>query len=308
MSAANEEKIATGLGWFSIGLGLTELLAPRQLANFIGLEQNKDHRDVTLRLYGLREIAAGIGILSQPKPGGWLWARVAGDALDLASLGVAFTSDDARPGKLAGATAAVVGVTALDILTAQRLSQSSNGDGAGSARASESVIINRSPTEIYSFWRDFNNLPRFMSHLDSVRVIDDKRSHWTVRTLADKTLEWDAEITQDEPGSQISWRSLEGADVPNSGTVSFGPATGNRGTVVRVELEYAPPGGVAVAKIANFFKGEPAGQHVYQSLHALKQVLETGEVTKSDASIHSGMHPAQPPKELQSAAAGNGTH
>lgn len=303
---AREEKFATGLGWFSIGLGLAELIAPRQLANFIGLE-DKGRRNVTLRLYGLREIAAGIGILSQPQPAGWLWARVAGDMLDLASLGIAFTSEDSSTGKLAGATAAVASVTALDILTAQRLSRSVNGFDIGTVAASESVIINRPPDEVYSFWRDFNNLPRFMSHLESVRIIDNKRSHWTVQTLGGKTVEWDAEITHDQPGSRIAWHSLEGAQVPNSGNVSFTRATGNRGTVVRAEVEYAPAGGAIVAKIANLLKGEPAGQHIYQSLHALKQVLETGEVTKSDASIHPGMHPAQPPENIQASVAAAGS-
>lgn len=303
MPSANEEKIATGLGWFSIGLGLAELVAPRQLANFIGLE-SKSHRNITLRLYGLREIAAGIGILAQPQPAGWLWARVAGDMLDLASLGLAFTSNDASAGKLAGATAAVAGVTALDILTAQRLSQSTNGFDNGTVSATESVIINRSPDDIYRFWRDFANLPRFMSHLESVHVIDGRRSHWTVKTVGGRTIEWDAEIAHDQPGSRIAWHSLEGAQVPNSGNVSFRPATGNRGTVVRVEVEYAPPGGALIAQVSNLLKGEPAGQHIYQSLHALKQVLETGEVTKSDASIHDGMHPAQPPEKARAAAAG----
>jgi uncharacterized membrane protein len=298
MASLDEGKVAAGLGWFSIGLGLAELLAPRQMAGFIGL-RDKGHRENILRLYGLREITAGVGLLSQSNPAPWLWARVAGDALDLASLGLAFGAPDAKPGKLAGATAAVAGVTALDILAAQRSSGTFNGNAPStSVTATESVTINRSADELYRFWRDFDNLPRFVSYLESVRVIDDKRSHWTLRTLGGKTFEWDAEITHDEPGSRISWRSLQGADIPNSGTVSFTQATGNRGTVVRVQVEYSPPGGVAVAKLSRLLKGEPAGQHIYESLHALKQVLETGEVTRSDASVHRGMHPAQPPQSL----------
>jgi uncharacterized membrane protein len=304
MAAAIEEKVSTGLGWFSIGLGLAELVAPRQLLNFIGLEDG-GHRKTILRTYGLREISAGVGILVQPKPVGWLWARVAGDALDLASLGMAFESPDASRGKLAAATAAVVGVTALDILTAQRLCQPS--DGSSSATATESVIIGRPAQEIYAFWRDFNNLPRFISYVKAVHVVDDKRSHWTVETLAGKTLEWDAEITLDQPGSRISWRSTEGADVPNSGNVSFTPAPGNRGTVVRVQMDYAPPGGAAVAKLAKLLKGEPAGLHISQALRSLKQLLETGEVVKSDASIHPGMHPAQPPESVPAGMV-NATH
>ena len=298
MNSLNEGKVATGLGWFSIGLGLAELLAPRQLASLIGIE-DKGHRETILRLYGLREIAAGVGILAQSNPAPWLWARVAGDALDLTSLGFAFGAPDAKSAKLAGATAAVAGVTALDILAAQRFSEPSNGYAAStSVTATESVTINRSAHEIYSFWRDFSNLARFMSFVENVRAIDEKRSHWTVRTLGGKTFEWDAEITQDEPGSRISWRSLEEAEIPNSGTVTFKPAAGNRGTVVRVEMNYSPPGGMAVAKLSRLLKGEPAGQHIYESLHALKQVLETGEVVRSDASIHRGMHSAQPPQSL----------
>ena len=294
MAAAIEEKVATGLGWFSIGLGLAEVIAPRQLSRFIGLE-DEGHRNTVLRTYGFREIAAGVGILVQPKPTGWLWARVAGDGMDLVALGMAFKSPDACRGRLVGATAAVVGVTALDILTAQRLSQASNGHGGSStATATESVIIDRPAQEIYAFWRDFNNLPRFISYVESVRVLDNKRSHWTMQTVAGKTLEWDAEITHDQPGSRISWRSAEGADVPNSGNVSFTPAPGNRGTIVRVQMDYVPPGGAAIAKLAKLLKGEPAGLHISQALHSLKQILETGEVIKSDASIHPGMHPAQP--------------
>ena len=113
-------RIARALGWFSIGLGLTELFGAHSLDQFLGT----DHREKTLRFFGLREIAAGVGILSRAKPGPvWLWARVAGDALDLGALGVALDSDDTRRENVVIATAAVVGVTALDVYCACKLTQ-----------------------------------------------------------------------------------------------------------------------------------------------------------------------------------------
>jgi uncharacterized membrane protein len=160
------------------------------------------------------------------------------------------------------------------------------------------ITINRSANEIYAFWRDFENLPRFMSHLESVQETEGQRSHWKAKAPAGMTVEWDAEIIDDTPGERISWRSLEGADVPNAGSVRFKPATGGRGTVVTVEIEYQPPGGALGAAIAKLFGEEPQ-QQVSDDLRIFKQVMETGEVVRSDATIH-GPHlaqrPAQPPK------------
>src|SRR5215216_6127735 len=116
---ASEERLATGLGWFSIGLGLAEILAPKGLARLIGTEGK--HTGL-IRLMGLREITAGIGILTNRRPTQWVWARVAGDALDLTCLSIALLSDDSDKARVTLATAAVVGVTALDIYDAQKLS------------------------------------------------------------------------------------------------------------------------------------------------------------------------------------------
>jgi hypothetical protein len=107
-----KRKVAIGLGWFGIGLGLTEVFAGKALARALGLED----RTRVLRLFGLREIATGIGILTAAKPRPWLWARVAGDALDLIVLGSALGARNAKRGQLAFATASVLGVTALDVV------------------------------------------------------------------------------------------------------------------------------------------------------------------------------------------------
>jgi hypothetical protein len=110
--------IARGLGWFSLALGAAELLAPRRLSGMLGLD---DH-SVLIRSYGLREIGAGIGLLMAARPAPWLWARVAGDALDLGSLGAARRSTP-RAGAMNAAIAGVAAVTALDIAAASRLRQ-----------------------------------------------------------------------------------------------------------------------------------------------------------------------------------------
>ena len=160
------------------------------------------------------------------------------------------------------------------------------------------VTINRSPEELYNFWHNFENLPRFMRHLESVQVAGNGRSHWRVKAPAEQTVEWDAEVVEDRPNELIAWRSLEGADVENSGTVRFTPATGGRGTWVQVELEYDPPAGKAGALVAKMFGEEPEKQ-LYDDLHAFKQVMELGEVVLSEATIdstHLVQRPGQPPE------------
>jgi hypothetical protein len=113
--------LARGLGWFSIGLGLTEMLTPRMLTDQLGMEG----KEPLLRFYGAREMAAGIGILMSDNPSPWIWARVAGDALDLATLASGLDAQNPRKGNVAIALAAVAGVTALDCITAQALTGTS---------------------------------------------------------------------------------------------------------------------------------------------------------------------------------------
>ncbi|HYY56917.1 MAG TPA: SRPBCC family protein [Pyrinomonadaceae bacterium] len=303
----NAEKLARGLGWFSIGLGLAELLAPRGIAKISGVRGNTGF----IRLMGLREICHGIGIFSQGRrPAAAVWARVAGDALDLAALGAAFASPESNKGRVAFATANVLAVTALDVLCAQQLSSNNGAATGGTNQVKKSLIINRSPEELYQFWRDLENLPTFMHHLESVRETGEGRSHWVAKAPAGTTVEWDAEIIEDRPNELIAWRSLEGADVENSGSVSFERAPGNRGTIVRVEMSYNPPGGAIGALVAKLF-GEEPGQQAQESLRCLKQVMETGEVVLSDGTIWDNgyltQRPAQPPsgRELgQSQGAG----
>ncbi len=289
LPTANARKLANGLGWFSIGLGLTELLAPNTIAKITGVS---NRRTGLIRLYGLRELAAGIGIFVQQKPAEAVWSRVAGDAMDLASLGVAFTAPDAKKGRIAFATANVLAVTALDLVCAKQLSA-----GAKGVHAKASCVVNRSPEEVYSFWRNFSNLSRFMKHLESVTELGDGRSHWVAKGPANTKVEWDATIIADVPGEVITWRSLENSDVDHAGAVRFEQAPGGRGTIVKVNIEYNPPAGVVGATVAKLFGEEPE-QQLDDDLRRFKQVLEVGEVVVSDATLlgtgYFAQRPARP--------------
>lgn len=143
----------------------------------------------------------------------------------------------------------------------------------------QSYTIRRSPYELYQFWRNFENLPQFMSHLESVRVLDERRSHWVAKAprLAGGQVEWDAEIINDEPASVIAWRSLDGADVPNTGSVRFVPAAADQGTEVHVTIEYLPPAGQVGRLLAKLFGEEPQ-QQIREDLRKFKQLMEAGEI------------------------------
>ena len=292
------ESLADFLGYFSIGLGLAEVLAPTLMSRIIGVKRPDERNRSTMRLMGLREISHGVAILSNQQPEKAVWSRVAGDALDLALLGKTLANPDNDRGRTLFATANVLAVTALDIMCAKQLSRqpetAANAQmDRGIVRTKRSTTVQCSAEEAYELWHNFENLPRFMRHLESVAVIDDRRSHWVAKAPVGKRVEWDAETIEDRPNELIAWRSLPGADVYNAGEVRFNPAPGGRGTEVRVTLDYRPPLGKLGSKVAMLWREEP-GQQVADDLRHFKQVLETGEIVFSDATKQRGMHPAQP--------------
>ena len=144
-------------------------------------------------------------------------------------------------------------------------------------RVEKSVTINVAPERLYNFWRNFENLPRFMCNLESVEVRDDKRSHWVATGPAGTRAEWEAEIINEVPNELIGWRSVEGSKVDNAGSVHFKPAAGGRGTEVKVVLRYDPPGGVFGAAVSKMFGEDPEYQ-VQEDLRRLKMLVETGEI------------------------------
>jgi uncharacterized membrane protein len=213
--------------------------------------------------------------------------------LDMAAIGFAMTRPRVSRIRLGGAMAAVAGVTAPDAVEAMRLSKTSSESAIQEATAV--ITVNKSPEQVYWFWHDFENFPRFMTHLESVQVTGDGRSRWTAKGPGGRSIQWDAEITEERPDELIAWRSLAGADVDNSGYVRFTPAPGGRGTEVRVELRYAPPAGAVGATAAKLLGSEP-GQQVMDDLRRFKQVVEAGEVVRSDALL-GGENVAELPKQ-----------
>ena len=163
-------------------------------------------------------------------------------------------------------------------------------DAAHAIRVERSITIMRPVEELFRFWRDFENLPRVMGHLEAVTVKSLTRSHWTAKGPAGSKIEWEAEIINERPNELIAWKSIEGALVPNAGSVHFTPAPGDRGTEVRVVLEYAPPAGRLGAQVARLL-GEEPGIQVREDLWRLKQLMETGEITVSPRSAGRGGEP-----------------
>ncbi|MCX4243126.1 SRPBCC family protein [Paraliomyxa miuraensis] len=274
-------------------------MAPSKLAHLVGMRADQTTRRA-LRLHGLRELVTGVGVLVAARRGRWLWMRVGGDLLDLGILAITATSrrPTRRPRTLLTALAAV---TVLDVLAASRAARGEERSHS-TVRAlptqprtvKAAVTIGRPIEEVYAFWRKLDNLSAVMVHVESIVELDERRSHWTVRGPAGTTLEWDAEITEDRPNEMIAWRSTPEADVRSCGVVHFVPAPGGRGTEIHAQITYDAPGGRVGAMLATLFGREP-GQQARGDLRRLKQVLETGEILHSDASIHPRPHPARPP-------------
>ncbi len=264
------ETLASGLGWFSVALGVAELAAPHSVARLIGVAPT-EKTIATLRSYGAREVGAGMAILAQPDRAAWLWARVAGDALDLATLGAAMGSSDTDRRRATLAAVAVLGVTALDVMCARQLQEGSGnghsnrfsaGRGKGllargdsTVRVAEAVTINQPLELVEHHWSHHEAMPESLRNLG---------------------------------------RSHSGGD--ERAIVEFREAPGDRGTEVRVEIEYSPVGGPVAAALAKLFGGDPTGQ-VRHDLRRFKQIVETGEVVLSEGPAL--WRPAQPAEDVQ---------
>jgi uncharacterized membrane protein len=159
--------------------------------------------------------------------------------------------------------------------TVSRVASIARGEGI---RVETSIEIDRPCHELYTFWRNFENLPRFMGHLESVQVIDQRRSHWVARGPAGSRVEWDAEVHHEIPNQLIAWRTLPGAEVDHAGSVHFEPRRAGRSTEVRVLLRYDPTAGLAGAAVAALFGEEPS-QQIEDDLRRFKRVMEAGDVS-----------------------------
>jgi uncharacterized membrane protein len=306
---AKAQSLATAFGAVSAGIGVWYALAPRHFLHTIGAPATPQRIAVT-RLVAGQEMAVGTSLFADGRAGRWLSTRVAGDIMHAGMLALAYRAPDTNKARMRSAFVALAAITAADIAAraaANRVERTGVADDkptgttaealeAAQSRVYATVTVSSSPDEAYAFWRDVANLPRFMKHLEDVQVIDDRRSVWTARAPFGGTVEWEAEITDDRPGERIAWSSRKGSDVWNTGEVTFRPAPGDRGTEVRVRMEYAPPGGPVGALIARVLGEEPQ-QQVSGDLRRFKQVLETGEVVVSEAVAEGrsrNQRPAQP--------------
>jgi uncharacterized membrane protein len=203
------------------------------------------------------------------------WASlIGGGALVLMGL---------KQGSLRGALTAIAGGGLLyqGVTNQSTIEKAKEAIGLGQAiKVEKTVTIDRPAEELYSFWHNFENLPTFMKHLQSVTVLDEKRSRWVASSPL-QNVEWEAEIIKDEPNHLIAWASVGDAAIENSGFIRFQPATGNRGTEVKVVLEYAPPGGGLTNALAKLF-GESPEQQIGDDLRRFKQLMEAGEIATTE--------------------------
>ncbi|MDQ0808973.1 putative membrane protein [Streptomyces sp. B3I7] len=301
MKTLRRDPLVRGLGLASAALGIPQVAKPADVARGIGVAVGPRQRTATVAV-GVRELTAAAGLLARPHPV-WLWGRVGGDVVDLALLTRTLRRHDGRGlGRTALATAAVAALTTVDVYTAV----TRTGKGSETTLTATTTVSNP-PEEAYAYWRRLEGLPTFMAHLEEVRRTGATTSHWRASAPFGRTVEWDAEVTEDVPGSVLAWRSLDGADIDNRGEVRFSPAPGGSGTEVHVTLRYALPAGALGRAVARFFGEEPS-QQLDDDLRRFKQAVETGEVVRSEgapagkqARGEFPQHPARPltSKELK---------
>lgn len=297
ISTGTARKLATGLGWFSLGLGAAQAAVPGKVNDLIGVPDTSRNR-LLQRLFGAQELTMGFGIFASPRRDLPVMSRVAGDLVHITLIGLSLGSDRTDRARAASTLASLVGVAALDAATAASL-RAAAPSGEHAQHVTYATTINRPVEEVYAFWRDFTNLPTFMRHLVSVEATGPARSRWKATAPAGRTVEWEAEIVEDRPNELISWRSVGDADVANTGTVRFVAAPADQGTEVRITMDYTPPlreFGTAVALLA----GKDPRQQLQEDMLRLKNVLEVGEVVKSAGTVHGAIlrqHPAQPPEQ-----------
>jgi uncharacterized membrane protein len=170
---------------------------------------------------------------------------------------------------------------ALGVSTSDSTAEQTAVTAGHGTRVDHAITVNRPATEVYRFWRDLENLPRFMTHLIDVDTTTDGRSHWVAKGPLGMKFEWDAEIVADSPDRVIGWKSLDGADVDTAGSVHFNELPHGRGTEVRVELKYDPPGGRLGTAIAKLIGHSPEAQ-IKADMRRFKQIMEAGEIPTTE--------------------------
>jgi uncharacterized membrane protein len=235
--------------------------------------------------------------------GGWLSIGIGAASLLGSASGARFIgARPSRANRLAfaafGVSSLAYGLSVLRRGSRERRRLTSTSADSGVQHTQHNVSVNATTTiwrpkeEVYAFWRDFNNIPRFMRHIASVTEANG-RTTWEAHAAFGPSLTWEAEIISDRPGEEILWRSTDQALLANHGAVYFRNAPGGRGTEVHVHIGFEPPLGAVGEAVGKMLRALPREQ-LTADLRRLKQLLELGEIVQSDASIHRGPHPAQP--------------
>lgn len=303
-----QSTLARSLGYMALGLGATQLFACRRTARLLGLRPTPSTLWL-LRALGARELLTGFGLLGR-RPGPWLTTRLVGDALDLGLLfkGLAAKRRTSLLGRMMGnsgkarmrtALAGVAGISALDMVALARCVL-----GSGKASLEEhptvraSITVDKTPSDVYAFWRNVENFPHFVSRLESVTSPDRIRSRWRLRLANKSTLDWESTIVEDTPDQRIVWK-LQSATTKlfvDTVEVLFELAPGGRATEVHVTLHATQAARPAVA--SRWLRKLPQSL-LFNQLHRFKQLIELGEITQSDSSIHMEPYPARPTPQAE---------
>jgi len=292
--------LVKSLGWFALGLGALELAVPRLVARLVGAKPS-GRLDRAFRVLGAREAVSGLGMLGKRRLPGWAGMRVAGDAADLGLLVRSviesrterspYRKDQARRRTRLGlALGAVAGISVLDVLGLRHVLRRRGGKGAtGRPGLTASTTIERSVGEVYRFLRDVKNFPRFVSFLRDVTAINEKRSYWVASFPGKREVRWEATLEADEPERRIAWQM--NSRLLDTLELRLEPAPGGRGTEVHVTISARTTRFPDAA--ARWLRRVPE-RLMMSELRRMKQVIELGEVSQSDASIFQGRHPARP--------------
>ncbi len=230
---------ADALGWFSIGLGAVQLLAPALVTAPLGLRG----RERVVRLFGLREIATGIGLLRSDAPAPWLWGRVAGDALDLATLRAGLAG--ARPRSAGAALAALAGIAVLDSWSARRAGVAARHEAVDATEIERSIVVAASPERLFALLRQPTTLPRMMAHFAELVPVDASHTRWTVPGPVGRDLSWTLLTRVDEAARRIRLGAPAGQAFLSAASLRLRPAPGGFGALVSLRARLHPQLGAA---------------------------------------------------------------
>ena len=298
---------ARRLGQLSLALGLAEVVAPRAIARALGTRE----RPLLVRTaYGSREIVAGVGLLASDAPRRWVWARVAGDALDLATLAAALGAPKARRGPILLAAASVAAVTALDVRTALALDAQQDDGGSSWAGATEtgaseaahqieaSVCVDRPPAEVYRAWRDPLTVARMVEPYLEADAQSPDVARLRLRGPAGQAARWSWDVPEerapaDGAGGFMRFRTLEGATVRSEGTATLKPTSDGRATHLTLHAQFQTPLGATADEVWSLGGTVPqaAAQDV---LGRFKSLVESGQAPTGSQAVREGTDGPEP--------------